>query len=96
MGGVCARVTSAFMEQNDPDSAFPLYIGRICTDFFRLRRKRTDRSRRCTYRQSMDISDIIATPVNVLVTFVPPIGAIRCLLLACGMRCDRLCLYARF
>jgi site-specific DNA-cytosine methylase len=34
--------------------------------------------------------------VDVLVTFVPPMGAIRCLLLACGMRCDRLCLYARF
>jgi hypothetical protein len=34
MGGVYARVTSAFMERNDPDSAFPLYIGRICTDFF--------------------------------------------------------------
>ena len=35
MGGVCARVTSALlMERNDPDSAFPLYIGRIRTDFF--------------------------------------------------------------
>jgi hypothetical protein len=34
MGGVCARVTAAYIEQNDPDSAFPLYIGRICTNFF--------------------------------------------------------------
>jgi hypothetical protein len=33
-GGMCARVTSAFMERNDPDSAFPLYIGRICAVFF--------------------------------------------------------------
>jgi hypothetical protein len=63
--------------------------------FFRLRRKHTDRSRRCTYKQSMDTSDIIVTSVNVLVAFVPPMGAIRCLLLACGMRCDCLCLYAR-
>jgi hypothetical protein len=54
--------------------------------FFRLRRKHTDRSRRCTYKQSMDTRDIIVTPVNVLVTFVPPMGAIRCLLLACGLR----------
>jgi hypothetical protein len=95
MGGVCARVTSAFIEQNDPDSAFFLYRADLHS-FFRLRRKHTDRSRRCTYKQSMDISDIIVAPVNVLVTFVPPMGAIRCLLLACGMRCDRLCLYAKF
>jgi hypothetical protein len=96
MWGVCARATSAFIERNDPDSAFPLYIGRICTDFFRLRRKHTDRSRRCTYKQSMDTSGLNVTPVDVLVTFVPPMGAIRCLLLACGMRCGRLCLYSRF
>jgi hypothetical protein len=32
MGCVCACVTSAFIDRNDPDSAFPLYnIGRICT-----------------------------------------------------------------
>jgi hypothetical protein len=50
--------------------------------FFRLRRKHTDRSRRCTYKQSMDISDIVVTPFDVLATSVPPMGAIRCLLLA--------------
>jgi hypothetical protein len=66
---------------------------------FRLRRKHTDRSRRCTYKQSMDIRGLIVTPVDVLVAFAPPMGAIRCLLLlllllACGVSCDCLCLYA--
>jgi hypothetical protein len=30
----------------------------------------------------MNTSDIIVAPVNMLVAFVPPMGAIRCLLLA--------------
>jgi hypothetical protein len=77
---VCSRYLtqhSWFMEPNDPDSAFPLYRADLHS-FFRLRRKHTDRSSRCTYKQSMDISSIIVTPVNVLATFVPPMGAIRC------------------
>ena len=61
-GGVCARVISALMERNDPDSAFPLYMADLYR-FFRLRRKHTDRSRCCTYKQSMDISGIVAAPV---------------------------------
>jgi hypothetical protein len=67
---VCSRY-SVFMERNDPDSAFPLYYRADLHRFFRLQRKHTDRSRRCTYEESMDISDIIATPVNVPAKFVP-------------------------
>jgi hypothetical protein len=91
MGGVCACVNAAFMERSDPDSAFPLYIYRTdLHSFFCGANTPTEAAvARCTYRQSMDISDIIVTPVNVLATFVPPTGTRRCLLLACGMRCAR-------
>jgi hypothetical protein len=33
----------------------------------------------------MEMSDVIATPVSALVAFAPPMGAMRCLLLACGV-----------
>jgi hypothetical protein len=64
---VCSRYLTGFIERNDPDSAFPLYRADLHS-FFRLRRKHTDRSRRCTYKQSMETSGLIVTPVNVLVT----------------------------
>jgi hypothetical protein len=47
------------------------------------------------YKQSMGMGYIIVLHVCVLATFVPPIEAVWCLLLVCGVRCDRLCLYAR-
>jgi hypothetical protein len=71
MGGVCARVTS-------------VRIGRICTDFSPAGAN-TPAEAAVARTNSLwtYVRDIIVTPVNVLATFAPPMGAIRCLLLAC-------------
>ena len=69
----------ALTEQNDADSAFPLYIGRICPVFFRVRHG-------CMYKQSLCMGYIIALPVRVLATFVPPIEAVSVVPVV-GLRC---------